>query len=85
MYGITLRYKTPMIGAMIGAAVAGAYFGITHVGCYTFMAPNLFQIAAYTNVTSNLINAAIGVIIGFIVSFVATMILYKPEARKEEN
>lgn len=85
MYGITLRYKTPMIGAMIGAAVSGAYFGITHVGCYTFMAPNLFQFAAYSNVTSNLINAAIGAIIGFIVSFVATMILYKPEARKEAN
>lgn len=83
MYGITLRYKTPMIGAMIGAAIAGAYFGLAHVGCYTFMAPNLFQLAAYSNVTSNLTNAIIGVIIGIVASFIATIILYKPEANKE--
>lgn len=85
MYGITLRYRTPMYGAMIGAAVGGAYFGITKVGCYTFMAPNLFQFAAYANVTSNLMNAAIGVVIGIVVSFIATMILYKPEKAEEKK
>lgn len=82
MYGVTLRYKTPMIGAMIGAACGGAYFGVMHVGCYTFMAPNLFQFAAYSNVTSNLINAAVGVVIGIVVAFVATMLLYKPAKEK---
>lgn len=85
MYGITLRYKTPMLGAMIGAACGGAYFGLMHVGCYTFMAPNLFQFAAYSNVTSTLVNAAIGVAIGIVVAFIATMALYKPgQSEKEE-
>lgn len=85
MYGITLRYKTPMWGAMIGAACAGAYFGLTRVGCYTFMAPNLFQFAAYSNVPSNLRNAIIGVVIGIVVAFIATMILYKPETVEKKE
>lgn len=85
MYGITLRYKTPMWGAMIGAACAGAYFGLTRVGCYTFMAPNLFQFAAYSNVPSNLRNAIIGVVIGIIVAFISTMILYKPEVAEKKE
>lgn len=85
MYGITLRYKTPMWGAMIGAACAGAYFGLTRVGCYTFMAPNLFQFAAYSNVPSNLRNAIIGVVFGIVVAFIATMILYKPETVEKKE
>jgi PTS system beta-glucosides-specific IIC component len=78
MYGITLRYKTPMAGAMIGAACGGAYFGITGVGAFAFLAPNLFALAGYVNAGSNLMNTVIGILIGMVVAFVATMILYKP-------
>ena len=84
MYGITLRYKTPMWGAMIGAAAGGLYFGITGTGSLTFLAPNIFAFAGYIGsgeYAGNFTNAVIGVIIALAVSFIATMALYKPESQ----
>ena len=54
MYGITLRYKTPMWGAMIGAAAGGLYFGITGTGSLTFLAPNIFAFAGYSRRVGNM-------------------------------
>ena len=85
MYGITLRYKTPMIGAMIGSGFGGLYYGLMHVGTLAFLPPNLFQLTAYVGegaLANNLIHACIGVVITLIVSFIATFILYKPEKVK---
>ena len=82
MYGITLRYKTPMYGAMIGSAAGGLYFGLTGVGALQFLPPNLFQFAAYVGTgayANNFMNAVIGVVIALVVTFIATMFLYKPE------
>lgn len=87
MYGITLRYKTPMWGAMIGAATGGLYFGFTNVGAFSFLPPNLFALAGYTGngaFANNLMNTLIGIGIGAVVAFIATMILYKPEETKEQ-
>lgn len=81
MYGITLKYKTPMWGAMIGAAAGGLYLGITGVGAFSFVPPNIFALAAYTGTgvyQNNLLNTVIGILICMVVSFVATIILYKP-------
>ncbi|MCO8292573.1 PTS transporter subunit EIIC [Tetragenococcus halophilus] len=88
MYGITLRYKTPMWGAMIGAAVGGLYFGFTEVGAFSFLPPNIFALAGYVGTgeySHNLMNTIIGIVIGMVVSFIATMILYKPENQEQEE
>lgn len=85
MYGITLRYKTPMWGAMIGGGIGGLYYGITGVGAFSFLPPNIFALAGYVGSgaqANNLMNAVIGILIGVVVSFIATMILYKPEEEK---
>lgn len=85
MYGITLRYKTPMWGAMIGAATGGLYFGITGVGAFSFLPPNIFALAGYVGsgkYAGNLTNTIIGILIGMVVSFTATMLLYQPEMDK---
>lgn len=85
MYGITLRYKTPMWGAMLGAACGGLYFGITGVGAFSFLPPNIFALAGYSGTgkyENNLSNAVIGIVISMIISFAATMILYKPNNEK---
>lgn len=47
MYGITLKYKTPMVAAMIGGAAGGFYMGLMGVGANAFVAPNLFALAVY--------------------------------------
>lgn len=82
MYGITLRYKTPMVGAMIGAAAGGLYFGLTGTGSLQFLPPNIFAFVGYMGegaFAGNLMNAIIGVVIAMVVAFIATMFLYKPE------
>lgn len=82
MYGITLRYKTPMAGAMIGAASGGLYFGLTGTGALQFLPPNIFAFVGYMGegaFAGNLMNAIIGVVIAMVVAFIATMFLYKPE------
>ena len=82
MYGITLRYKTPMAGAMIGAAAGGLYFGLTGTGALQFLPPNIFAFVGYLGegvFAGNLMNAIIGVVIAMVVAFIATMFLYKPE------
>lgn len=80
MYGITLRYKTPMWGAMIGAACGGLYFGLMNVGAFAFLPPNLFALAGYAGegaYSGNLLHTMIGIVIGMVVSFIATMLLYQ--------
>lgn len=77
MYGITLKYKTPLYSAMIGAFFGGLYFGFMGVGTNAFVPPNLFAITTYMYSTSNLINVVIGVAIAMIISLVLTLILYK--------
>ena len=88
MYGVTLRYKTPMWGAMIGAATGGLYFGAMGVGAFSFLPPNIFALAGYVgsgSYSNNLLNTVIGILIGMLVSFVATMILYQPEVINTTN
>lgn len=81
MYGITLRYKTPMWGSMIGAGIGGLYFGFMGVGAFSFLPPNIFALTGYVGSgvhADNLMHAVIGILIGMVISFIATMILYKP-------
>lgn len=87
MYGITLKYKTPMLAAVIGAGIAGLYCGITHVVGYTMggspSALTLIQMIGGEGM-GNLLNGVIGLAISVVVPFVLTGILYKPETENEE-
>ena len=79
MYGVTLRYKTPMIAAVIGSFCGGLYLGITKVGSYVFAAPNLFALTGFIGSNAgNFMNMIIGIVIAMVVTFIITMIIYKP-------
>ena len=49
MYGITLKYKTPMIASMIGAGVGAFVGGLLNVGTYAGGPPNLFTLPLFIN------------------------------------
>lgn len=87
MYGVTLKYKTPMIAAVCGAGLAGLYAGITHLVAYTMGGSpsglSLIQMIGGKGF-GNLINGIITMAITLIVSFVLTLILYKPEQKNGE-
>lgn len=81
MYGINLRYKTPMLGAMIGSLVGGASAGLLRVYLYEVVGnAGLLAIPAFIGpVGSNVIYLCLSLAIGFVVTFIATLILYKDD------
>lgn len=84
MYGINLAKVKPMIGAVIGAGIAGLFTGITGVKGYTMGgSPSLFSIITFIggeNPMSGVYFGIIGAVIAIVVPFVLTLILYKEEA-----
>lgn len=87
MYGVTLKYKTPMIAAVCGAGISGFYAGITHLAAYSMGGSpsglSLIQMIGGKGF-GNLINGVIALAITLTVSFILTLILYKPESKTED-
>lgn len=83
LYGITLKYKTPMIAAMIGSGIAAFIGGLLNLGSYSGGPPNLFTLALFINPANgdmtDLRNAILCIIIGVVITFVLTFVLYKDE------
>lgn len=77
MYGISLRFKKPLIAAMVGGGISGLFLGITGVGRYTSGSPGLLALPGYigTEGPRNIIFACIGAAIAFAVSFIVSLIL----------
>lgn len=87
MYGITLKYKTPMIAAVAGAGAAGLYAGITGLVAYTMggspSALSLIQMIGGEGF-ANMINGVIALAISLAVSFSLSYVLFKPEQKSEQ-
>ena len=88
MYGINMRYVTPMIGVVIGAGVSGLFCGLTGVKCYMMGgAPSILSLVTFIggeNPMHGMIFGAIGALISFAVTFVVTFILYHDPAEETE-
>lgn len=87
LYSINLRFKRPLIAAMIGGGVAGVYIGIMGVRRYVQASPSLESLPAYIGPDgfSVLIHAIIGCALAFIISFAVSFILGIKEEPVEEN
>ena len=86
MFGINLRFKTPMYSSMVGtfcgSLVAG--FGGAAAHSITGSAGLLGGLPIYLGGDiMNLVWMVAGVAVGIVVTFAATMVLYKPEAVEE--
>lgn len=79
MYGVNLKYKTPMIGSMIGSAVGGLIAGLCNVAIYAFASvSSIAGLPCYIGESSrNLIFMIVAILIGAAVTFAATFVLYK--------
>lgn len=84
MYGINLKYKTPMYGAMIGSAIGGAVAGILKTAIYAFAgASSVIALPLFVSADkpNNFVFMLIAVAVGAVATFVATWFLYKDEQR----
>ncbi len=81
MYGVNLRYKKAMAGAMIGSCIAGAFAGLVHVYIYAFAgASSIVALPCFVSPEgNNVIMMAIAIVIGMMATFFATYILFKDE------
>ncbi|MGX7262361.1 beta-glucoside-specific PTS transporter subunit IIABC [Enterococcus crotali] len=79
LYGVNLKYKTPLYSAMIGGGIGGLFMGITRVKNFTGGSPGLLTLPSYIgdDTLSHLYMACIGAAISIVISFVISYILYK--------
>lgn len=77
MYGISLRFKRPLIAAMIGGGVGGLFIGIMGVGRYAQVSPGILSLPSYIGPDgfTNLIYAVIGCALSFVTAFIVSYIL----------
>ncbi|MFB5676065.1 PTS transporter subunit EIIC [Paenibacillus terreus] len=80
LFGVCLKYMTPLYGAMIGGGAGGVFAGIFQLKQYALVSPGLASIVTYVGGDGQLFNfwiALISALIAIVVSFAATMILSK--------
>lgn len=79
LYGVNLRYKTPLYAAMIGGGVSGLFMGIVGVRNFSGGSPGLLTLPSYIgdDTLRHLTMASIGAAIAIVVTFVITLIIYK--------
>ncbi|WP_315710205.1 beta-glucoside-specific PTS transporter subunit IIABC [Brenneria uluponensis] len=73
VYGISVKYKRPMIAALISATVAGAFVGAMHTTVMAYVFPSLLTLPAF--MTSTFLFYTIGIFSAFIMSAGLTYLL----------
>ena len=89
LYGVTLKYKRPVIAACIGAGCSGLFIGIVNLKAYVYATPAFISIVQFISPKGgmNFIYALIAAAISIVVTFVMTLVLgwEDPVEEEEEN
>lgn len=87
LYGINLRFKTPLYASMIGGAVGGLFLGLFRVSNYSGGSPGFLTLPSYIGgeTMMNFVYECIGAVISVFVAFVAGLILYKDKVEAIED
>lgn len=86
LFGINLRFKTPLYAAMVGGGVGGLFMGIFGVRNFSGGSPGLLTLPSYIgeDTLRHFYLAIAGAAIAAAVTFIVTMIIYKDEEAAEE-
>ena len=87
LYGINMRFKTPLISACIGGACGGLFMGLFTVKNYGGGSPGLMTLPGYIGGDSlrDLMLACVGAALAFAITFVISFVLYKDTADEESQ
>lgn len=77
LYGIGLKYKTPLYCAMAGGALGGLYAGITHVKQWAYGTSTIFALPVYLGEDHSFLNICIAVAIAMASAFILSYITFK--------
>ncbi|MBQ6215819.1 MAG: hypothetical protein IJK53_00385, partial [Erysipelotrichaceae bacterium] len=76
LYGTGVKYRKPLVGMAIGAALGGLYAGLMHVNVYALTSTNVLMVLGYIGEgTGNLVNGIISCVIAMVGAAVATYLL----------
>lgn len=82
LYGINVRYRQSLAGAVIGGCVGGAIYMLAHVVCYAYTMPSIFSLVSYVDGGNNVIWMVVSMVASFVAAFTYSIIFTKKE---EEN
>lgn len=87
LYGVNMRFKTPLYSAMAGGAVGGLFMGLMRVRNYSGGSPGLMTLPSYIGGDGlrDLYLACIGAAISFVIAFGASYVLYKDPKEGEQK
>lgn len=70
LYAVGFRFKKPLLGAIIGGAVSGAFVAASGAKAITFAMPSIISLPAYTgSIPTMLIGLAISFVVSAAVSY----------------
>lgn len=76
MFGVNLKLKKPMYGAMIGGAIAGLFAGFMKMKAFIYVTPGLLSLPMWVSKTESFVVLAIAtIVIASIATFVATWLI----------
>ena len=80
LYGITMKYKKPLVAACISAGISGCFAGLMHVTLYVPQ-NSLMAILGFSGDkgTANVIAGLSMMLMSVVLSFVLTFVLQKDE------
>lgn len=83
MFGFNLKYKKPMICAMLAGGIGAAYMNMFGGGATAVILPGILALPTY--IADNYIHVIIAVLISIIGAFIATLVLGIKENSSEEK
>lgn len=81
LYGVNLKYRTPLIAAMIGGGIGGLFNGIFQVKRYSAGVAGLLTLPTYIGPDGlhNFVMTCLGILIAVVITFILSYILFKDD------
>ena len=77
LYGVGMKYKTPLYCAMAGGAVGGLYAGIMRVKQWAYGTSTVFALPVYIGEDNSFLHICIAVAISMAVAFILSYLTFK--------
>lgn len=77
LYGVGLKYKTPLYSAMAGGALGGLYAGIMHVKQWAYGTSTIFALPVYLGEDNSFLHICIAVAIAMASAFIFSYLTFK--------
>lgn len=84
LYGVTLKLKRPLIGAIIAGGISGFFCGIMNVKAWGSGSSSIFSLPIFIGEDRSFVNAIIMIAMALVLSFVITFIIYKEPVEASE-